>query len=212
MTLQTELQELITVLGTDWKNDQAKMGVIANLQTSATNLVAAINEVLSIANAAVSGTAPDATTSVKGIVELATDSEALAMAATDVVLRPSNVGAVTNVANGLAKLDASGKIASAQLPSFVDDVVEAANFAALPGIGETGKIYVTLDNNKTYRWGGSVYSEISASPGSTDAVPEGTTNLYFTNVRADARADSRITAQIGNPDADLTAVYVAAKA
>lgn len=66
-------------------------------------------------------------------------------------------------ANGYAGLDGSGTVPSAQLPSFVDDVIEAANFAALPGTGVTGKIYVTLDNNLTYRWSGSVYVEISAS-------------------------------------------------
>lgn len=64
--------------------------------------------------------------------------------------------------SGLAELDANGKVPSSQLPSFVDDVVEAANYAALPATGETGKIYVTLDDNKTYRWSGSAYVEISA--------------------------------------------------
>lgn len=65
--------------------------------------------------------------------------------------------------NGVATLGADGKVPSSQLPSFVDDVIEAANFAALPATGEAGKIYVTLDDNKTYRWGGSAYAEISAS-------------------------------------------------
>lgn len=66
-------------------------------------------------------------------------------------------------ANGVATLDANGLIPSSQLPSYVDDVIEAANFAALPAEGEGGKIYVTLDDNKTYRWSGSAYVEISAS-------------------------------------------------
>ena len=65
--------------------------------------------------------------------------------------------------SGVATLDATGKVPSSQLPSFVDDVIEAANFAALPAEGEGGKIYVTLDDNKTYRWGGTAYAEISAS-------------------------------------------------
>ena len=91
-----------------------------------------------------------------------------------------------NEANGYAGLDSNGKVASAQLPSYVDDVVESANFAALPATGETGKIYVLLDSGFVYRWSGSVYVEISASPGSTDAVSEGATNLYFTNARARA--------------------------
>jgi hypothetical protein len=89
-----------------------------------------------------------------------------------------------NQANGYAGLDAGGKVASAQLPSYVDDVVEYANQAAFPATGETSKIYVALDNNKIYRWSGSAYVEISASPGSTDAVTEGSTNLYFTTQRA----------------------------
>ena len=54
-----------------------------------------------------------------------------------------------------------GKVPSGQLPSYVDDVLEAANFAALPGTGETGKLYVTIDNGKIYRWSGSIYVEIS---------------------------------------------------
>ena len=87
-------------------------------------------------------------------------------------------------ANGYASLDASGLVPSAQLPSYVDDVIEAANQAALPVTGETSKIYVALDNGKIYRWSGSAYVEISASPGSTDSVTEGSTNLYFTTQRA----------------------------
>lgn len=88
------------------------------------------------------------------------------------------------IANGYASLDSSGQIPSAQLPSYVDDVLEYANFANFPATGVSGKIYVTTDTNKTYRWSGSTYIEISASPGSTDSVAEGTTNLYFTTQRA----------------------------
>ena len=88
------------------------------------------------------------------------------------------------IANGYASLDSSGQVPSAQLPSYVDDVLEYANFANFPATGVSGKIYVTTDTNKTYRWSGSIYIEISASPGSTDSVAEGTTNLYFTTQRA----------------------------
>lgn len=66
-------------------------------------------------------------------------------------------------ANGLAELDGTGKVPSSQLPSFVDDVVDYANLAAFPVTGETGKIYIALDTNLTYRWSGSVYVEISPS-------------------------------------------------
>lgn len=66
-------------------------------------------------------------------------------------------------ANGYAPLNSSTQIDSSYLPSYVDDVLEYANFASLPGTGANGKIYVTLDNNLTYRWSGSAYVEISAS-------------------------------------------------
>lgn len=210
MSLLTRMNDLLTALGTDYKQFRtwitgSSSGDLSGLTTSAkSSLLAAINEV----NAK---PLPDASTTVKGVSERSTDAEALGMSATDVTLTPGNVGAITNVADGLAKLDGSGKVASAQLPSFVDDVVEAANFAALPATGEAGKIYYTIDNGKTFRWGGSAYAEISAAPGSTDAVPEGSTNLYFTNGRADTRADGRITALVGDTDVDLVAVYTTAK-
>lgn len=89
-------------------------------------------------------------------------------------------------ANGYAGLDGSGKVPSAQLPSFVDDVLEYANFAAFPGTGETGKIYIAVDTGNQWRWSGSTYAAIVASPGSTDAVTEGSTNLYFTAARVRA--------------------------
>jgi len=82
-----------------------------------------------------------------------------------------------------ATLDGSGKVPSAQLPSYVDDVLEYANQASLPATGESGKIYITLNNNKVYRWSGSAYVEIVATPGSSDSVTEGSTNLYYTDSR-----------------------------
>lgn len=67
------------------------------------------------------------------------------------------------VASGVATLDTTGKVPSSQLPSYVDDVLEFANKAAFPTTGESGKIYVAQDTNLTYRWGGTDYTEISAS-------------------------------------------------
>lgn len=77
-------------------------------------------------------------------------------------------------ASGLAELDATGKVPAAQLPSYVDDVIEAyksgadfyedsAHTAAKKITGESGKIYVDLHTNVTYRWSGTAYVEISAS-------------------------------------------------
>ena len=76
------------------------------------------------------------------------------------------------VNGGVATLDNSGKVPSAQLPSYVDDVLEGflheGRFYSdyqytteLPS--ESGKIYTDLSTNKTYRWSGSTFVEISES-------------------------------------------------
>ena len=67
------------------------------------------------------------------------------------------------VANGVATLGSDGKVPSAQLPSYVDDVLEYEAKANFPTTGEAGKIYVDLATNLTYRWGGTAYVEISQS-------------------------------------------------
>ena len=63
-----------------------------------------------------------------------------------------------------------GKVPESQLPDFVNDVIEVANYAALPDPGSSGVIYITLDNNKLFRWNGSTYTEIAS----------GVTNLSYT--------------------------------
>jgi hypothetical protein len=112
--------------------------------------------------------------------------------ATDTQLRDRATHTGTQAMSTVAGLDAAlalkadlvaGKIPAAQLPSYVDDVFEYANLASFPATGESGKIYTALDTNKIYRWSGSAYVEISASPGSTDSVTEGVGNLYFTAQR-----------------------------
>lgn len=74
----------------------------------------------------------------------------------------SNQTDLQNALNLKADL-VEGKVPSSQLPSYVDDVIEVANYASLPATGETGKIYVTIDTNYIYRWTGSVYVEIKDS-------------------------------------------------
>lgn len=85
--------------------------------------------------------------------------------------------------SGVATLDSSGKVPSTQLPSFVDDVVDSYIVSGATALSagwlsdtnggaaltpETGKIYVVLTTgeylNKTYRWSGTTYVEISSSP------------------------------------------------
>ena len=77
----------------------------------------------------------------------------------------SQVGALATstrgAANGVVPLNASSKIDSTYLPSYVDDVLEYNGTTNFPSTGEAGKIYVDTSTNKTYRWGGSSYTEIS---------------------------------------------------
>ena len=85
----------------------------------------------------------------------------------DLGITASGVGAIPSTdkgANGgVAELDSNGKVPSSQLPSYVDDVLSYSSQSAFPATGETGKIYIAEDTNKTYRWSGSAYAEISAS-------------------------------------------------
>ena len=80
--------------------------------------------------------------------------------------------ATKGAANGVAELDASGRVPSSQLPSYVDDVIEGYLYNSkfykesthtTVITDETGKIYIDLSSSKTYRWSGSAYTEISAS-------------------------------------------------
>jgi hypothetical protein len=104
----------------------------------------------------------------------------------------STIGA----ASGVAPLGIDSKVPSLYLPSFVDDVLEYANLAAFPVTGSVGVIYVALDTNIIYRWGGSSYTVISPSPGSTDEVAEGSVNKYFTNARAQAAMTGAISSVV----------------
>ena len=72
--------------------------------------------------------------------------------------------------NGIAELDSTGKVPSTQLPSYVDDVIEGylydgkfyKDIEHTSRInGESGKIYIDLYSEKTYRWSGSTFVVIS---------------------------------------------------
>jgi hypothetical protein len=117
----------------------------------------------------------------------ASDVSAWAKASTKPSYTASEVGAIATTAkganNGVAELDSNGKVPSAQLPSFVDDVIEGYYYNSkfykesthtTEITGESGKIYVDLSTNKTYRWGGSSYVVISE----TLALGETSTTAY----------------------------------
>lgn len=96
----------------------------------------------------------------------------------------TTVEQVTTV--GVATLGTDGKVPSSQLPSFVDDVVDAyyhetevedPDTHVVSTVGkmysdaefqneitpESGKIYIDLPTNLTYRWSGTVYVKIASS-------------------------------------------------
>lgn len=65
--------------------------------------------------------------------------------------------------NGVAELNADGKVPISQLPSFVSGIEEFADLTVFPVAGESNTIYVALDTNKKYRWSGTQYIEVPES-------------------------------------------------
>jgi len=82
-------------------------------------------------------------------------------------------------ANGVATLDGSGLVPASQLPSYVDDVLEYADFASFPATGETGKIYVDIAESDVYRWTGSAYVKVSDAVSSSDQATKLATARNF---------------------------------
>ena len=98
--------------------------------------------------------------------------------------------------NGVATLDAAGKVPSSQLPSYVDDVNEFANKAAFPVTGEADKIYVDIATGDIYRWSGTQYIRINSSVASADTAVKLATARNIAGVPFDGSAD--ITIPAGN--------------
>lgn len=79
-------------------------------------------------------------------------------------IETSQIGtASTATVKGVAELDENGIIVASQLPASVSAIYEAASRSAFPTTGQAAVIYVSLDDNKCYRWGGTSYVEISQS-------------------------------------------------
>lgn len=115
----------------------------------------------------------------------------------DITLSAADVGAIAattkGAAGGVAELDSTGKVPAAQLPSYVDDVIDAfivpdaEAFSAgwLSGTDggealspEGGKIYIVVSageyNLREFRWSGTTYGEV----GKGVALGEGPDNAY----------------------------------
>jgi len=184
MALQTRLRDLVVSMGTQIKSIRMMLnGNMSDLSTLRTkersNFVGAINEL------------KDTVDGKQGALGFTPESTA-------------NKG----VAGGYAPLDGMGRIPSANLPSYVDDVIEYDTFAKFPAQGESGKLYIDMATDREYRWSGTAYRQIIASPGTSDNVIEGTSNLYFTNDRAKAA----LAPVLGDTETDLVKVFTDALA
>ena len=84
------------------------------------------------------------------------------------------------------------KVPTNQLPSYVDDVLEFDTRTAFPATWEKGKIYIAINDDSQWRWTGTTYKKMVSSPWSTDAIPEGSQNLYFTEARAKGAVQSEL--------------------
>lgn len=61
-------------------------------------------------------------------------------------------------------LDGGGKIPSSYLPGTVSDIIERTNYSTMIlTVGLVNTLYITIDNNKIYRWSGTQYTELPAS-------------------------------------------------
>ena len=126
----------------------------------------------------------------------------------NITLTAADVSAVATsqlgVASGVATLDANGHVTASQLPASVDQIYEAASRSNFPATGATDVIYIALDTNLCYRWGGTTYVEISPSL----ALGETESTAYRGDRGAAAYTHSQISS--GNPHgttcADLGAV------
>jgi len=95
--------------------------------------------------------------------EVAAIAEISANSYTDITVADYVPLTQKGTAFGVCPLGADSKVLVSYLPSFVDDILEYPSFSALPTTGESGKLYVTLDTNLTYRWSGTQYTEVSKS-------------------------------------------------
>jgi hypothetical protein len=213
-TLTQRVTDLATRVATEFKTVKSKIsgntsGDLSGLTTTVkTSILAAINEL---------------------VTTLAGKQNSLGFT-------PENT-ANKGSANGYASLDETGKVPAAQLPAYVDDVLEFANLAAFPATGSTGIIYVAMDTNMSYRWTGSAYVSMNGALalGETSATayrgdrgkaaydhsqiadgsnPHGTTfaNLAAkpTTVEGFGLTDVYTKTEIGTPDTDFVATFNAA--
>ena len=177
--------KLYTYDGTQW--------ISGEVYTEGDGIDISASNVISIDNTVTGATKCKITYNNQGLVTAGAD-----LSTSDIPDLSATYVATTQrgVSNGVATLDNDGKVPTSQLPSYVDDVIEAYIVLGATALSagwlsktdggsaltpETDKIYVVLTageyQNKTYRWGGSTYVEISSSPGAASESAAGIIEL-----------------------------------
>lgn len=190
MSLETRLSDLITAIGTDYKTLRTWItgsgaGTLGSLATTdKTSIIAAINEVKAVADLGGGGSPPDATTAVKGIVELATLAE--------VTTGTDTTRAVTPEGVRQERLALKAEILGAGVPAALDTLDELA---------------AALGDDANYA---STVTTALAARVRTDTAAQGLDATQQSNARTNIAAVA--SSAIGNADADLVALYTTAKA
>lgn len=183
MSLQTRLGDLIVALGTDYKQIRtwitgSSSGTLASLTTSdKSSLVAAINELDA-------GIAPDASTTVKGIAEIATLAEVATGTDTTRFVTPEGVRQ--------ERLALKSEILGAGVPAALDTLDELA--AALADDASFSATVTTALGNRVR----------------VDTAAQGLDSTQKSNARTNIDVYSKT--ELGDPETDLAAAYATAKA
>jgi phage-related tail fiber protein len=216
LSLQTRLGDLITALGTDYKQFRtwitgSSTGDLTGLATDTkTSLLAAINELHSQQGSG----APDASETVKGIAELATLAEVATGTDTTRIVTPAGVKQETDAVKA-AILD-SAPAALDTLNELAAALGDDANYAATVTTALAGKQPLDAD-----------LTAIAALSSAANKVPysTGAETWALADLTAAGRAlidDADVATQrttlsvysqteLGNPDTDLAALYTTAK-
>lgn len=184
MSLATRVQDLATRVATEVKSVKTMInGNAADLSalttTAKTSLVAAINEVQSEVGAG--GTQPDATETVKGIVELATLAE--------VATGTDTARAVTAAGVRQERVALKAEILGAGVPAALDTLDELA--AALADDANFAATTTTALGNRVR----------------TDTAAQGLNSTQQGNARTNIDVYSK--AEIGNPETNFVTTFEA---
>jgi hypothetical protein len=217
LSLQDRLSDLITAIGTDYKQlrtwiSGSSSGDLTGLTTTAkTSLVAAINEI-----DAQSSAPPDASETVKGLVELATLAE--------VATGTDSTRAVTAAAVRQERNAVKAEILGAGVPAALDTLDELAaaladdaNYAASITTALAGKQPLDADLTQIAGLASAANKMPYATGAQTWALADLTAAGRALLDDADAAAqrttlDVYSKTEIGNPETDLVAAYTTAKA